>query len=209
MTAQVQDHFTYQGAKFSLVAMSPSEKKLFDPHDYGLDPMGFCTNCWDGYWCDFDISDALYLEKLTIFCPDFNYPDICGRKVSFPLPEGIDLNDKEVWKDVWKNHMDYKYYENMHLRISFTGKLLAGSDFLHAYYIHMGYQRAYTYEKLYEFEFVDGKLVNTTDLSDKAAELRKQINELGWEEFESRKDIFRFIDHSFSLDYGDKGILDN
>ena len=170
-----------------------------------MDPVGFCTNCWDGYWCDFDISDALYLEKLSIYCPDGKYPDICGRSLSIPVDKDLDPEYEKVFGKIWKNETGYKYYENMHLRIPFTGKLLAGTDFIWDYYIHMGYQRPYAYEKLYEFEFADGKLVKTTDLSDKAAEMREQISKLGWEEFESRKDIHGFINRSFSLDYEDKG----
>ncbi len=205
MTAQVEDQFTYKGIEFSLVAMSPSDKKLFDPHDYGLKPMGIWTSCWDGYWCEFDISDALYLEKLSIFCGDLRYPDICGRSVSMPIDKNLDLEDEKVFEELWKSNTDYKYYENMHMQIPFTGKILVGADFLWEYYIHMGYQRAYAYKRLFEFEFAEGKLVKTTDLSNKAEEVRGQINKFGWEAVESRKDLFGFIDRSFSLDYEDKG----
>ncbi len=205
MTAQVSDQFTYKGADFTLAAMSPSGKKLFDPHDYGLKPMGIYSSCWDGYWCEFDISDALYLEKLYIHCEDLRYPDICGRKVSMPVDESLDPEAKEFFEELWKSNMDHMKYENMHLLIPFTGKLMAGADFLWEYYIHMGYQRAYAYKKLYEFEFIGGSLVRTTDLSSKAAGMREKIKKLGLESIESRNDLIGFIDRSFSLDYDDKG----
>ena len=91
MTAQISDSFTYQGNSYTIVAIS-ANRKLFTPEDYGLHPDSIETSCWDGYWCEFEISDVLYLQRLAVHCDDGNYPDICGRSVSGLPDSGHEQN---------------------------------------------------------------------------------------------------------------------
>ncbi len=200
MTAQISDTFTYQGSDYSIVALS-SEQGLFDPEDYGLHPNAIETCCWAGFWCEFEISDALYLQRLAVHCGDGNYPDICGRSVSIRSGVSSEQNIAAAYRF---GDTGYRFYENIKLKIPYTGKILAGSGFIHQYYIHMGFQRAYAYRKLLEFEFEDGILIRTTDLSDQAGEYRKKIDDVRIDEFEHRSDIPTFIRRSFSQSYDDK-----
>ena len=200
MTAQISDTFTYQGDSYKIVAISAA-LKLFDPGQFGLHPTAFQTCCWDGYWCEFEISDALYLQKLAVYCADGNYPDILGRSVSAQSDSG---QEQYVAAHFSFKNSGYQFYENMNLKILYTGKILVGSGFIQSYYIHMGYQRAYAYRKLLEFEFEDGIVKNVEDLSEKAEEYRKRIHETGMGDFEDRSDIPLFVRRSFSLNYDDK-----
>lgn len=205
MTAQISDKFTYQGNSYTIVAISEN-RKLFDPEEYGLHPDSIETCCWDGYWCEFEISDALYLQRLSVHCDDGNYPDICGRSIGEPTRS---RHEQAVAASFRFGDTGYQFYENMNLKIPYTGKILVGSGFIRRYYIHMGYQRAYAYEKLLEFEFEDGNLKNTSDLSDKAEEYRKKIENTNVNDLEHRSNIPLFIHRSFSLSYDDKAWWNN
>ncbi len=200
MTAQISDSFTYQGNSYTIVAIS-ANRKLFTPEDYGLHPDSIETSCWDGYWCEFEISDALYLQRLVVHCDDGNYPDICGRSVSGPIDAGHEQNVAASYQFA---DAGYQFYENMNLKVPYTGKLLVGSGFIHRYYIHMGYQRAYAYKKLLEFKFEEGNLKSTTDLSSLAEKFREKIGETNVHDFEHDENIPLFIQRSFSLSYDDK-----
>ena len=81
----------------------------------------------------------------------------------------------------------------------YTGKIVVGKDFLQEYYIHMGYQRAWSYKILKEFVFEEGVLVDVIDHSDMAKELRKQIKEDPdfWDKLHSN--IPLFVENSFDL----------
>ena len=65
----------------------------------------------------------------------------------------------------------------------------------------MGFQQGWAYKELVEIEFKDGCLVNERNLSEKAKEIRKVIDD-GTIVRES--DLVRFIAKSFSLDYKTK-----
>ena len=68
----------------------------------------------------------------------------------------------------------------------------------------MGYQRAYAYKKLLEFEFEEGNLTRTADLSDKAKEFRKKIGRKNTHDYGFEGNIPLFIQQCFSLSYDDK-----
>lgn len=198
MTAQIGDSFKYQGKKYEIVAKS-DEKRLFDPTDYGLHPSSISTDCWAGFWCEYDITDALYLQTLTIHCDDGNYPDICGRNTGIPYAVMQILASSPDFSNT-----GYFFYEKMNLKIPYTGKILVRTDFIHKYYIHMGYQRAYAYKELLEFGFEEGNLAGAKDLSNKAKEFRKKIGKKNTHDYGFEGNIPLFVKQSFSLSYDDK-----
>jgi len=207
MTAQIPDIFTYGETDFSLIAITPSEAELFDPRDHGLNPSRHGTACYRGYWCGFEITDALYLENLLVWCMDHKYPPLCGIRPELDLdperkPDPLDWDACGEYRQFME---DFNHYSGLHMKIPFTGKLLAGTGFLEEYHIHMGFQRAFAYEKVFEFEFAGGDLVRTADLSRKAAEMRERIQRSEPVETVDRTDPFDFVRRSFSLDYGVKG----
>lgn len=69
---------------------------------------------------------------------------------------------------------------SLNMEIPYTGKVLVGEGFLSKYYIHMGYQRPWAWEKLTEFLFLDEKLIEINDQSSIAAKIREKI-QLGYD----------------------------
>ena len=86
--------------------------------------------------------------------------------------------------------------------IEYTGKLVLGNGFIWDYYIHMGFQRAWAYEKVIELIFEKGVLVNVIDHSEKVKEIRAEIN-AGVKDSRERN-THTFVDKSFSMKLEDK-----
>lgn len=156
MTAQIGDKFYYKGNRYEFVSLENEIK--FHPRDLGLTPMGCCTCCWRGHWCEYEISpEGLFLQNLFICTMGDNYPDVDGVKV---------LGEKSV--------MGCSVYPNLNKKVSYNGKLIVGTDFLREYYIHAGYQRPWAYKTVLEFSFEDGKMVAIKDISSKMQEIREK-----------------------------------
>lgn len=60
--------------------------------------------------------------------------------------------------------------------MSFTGKILAGDDFLREYYNHAWFQFPWAYKKLTELIFKNGHLIETIDQSQIASDIRNKID---------------------------------
>lgn len=192
MTAQAGDRFTYNNLEYSVVALSGPVQ--FDPKDYGITPEAICTACWNGYWCDYNISDkGLILQNLYINSKDGYYPEINGVGV-----------EKENGKK--RHNMGHHLYKDIGLPIAYSGKIVAGRDFMNQYYIHMGYQRAWAYKILLEFVFEAGALAETIDHSAAAASLREELQTAGDDISSPRSEdeIRKFVEDSFSLELGVK-----
>jgi hypothetical protein len=192
MTAQIGDKYFFDGDAYSIVAMS--ERLSFNPVDYGLTPRFACTACWDGYWCDYDISEkGILLKNLYINCADNSYPETNGVSVS-------DFSEEE------HNHWGHHVYENINIPMKYSGKIVVGKGFIQKYYIHMGYQRAWAYETLVELVFEKGVLTQKIDHSGVAEALRKSLDKTGGAQ--AGESIFgqlsgsteQFVEESFSLD---------
>lgn len=194
MTAQIGDSFIYDGNAYVIVAESLG-KELFSPSEYGLKPTPFSTACRNGYWCNYEISDALYLQNLFIHCSNGKYPDINGKSVN--IPPKYDRKKQAVESLLFGDN-GYRIYGNLNLKILYTGKILVGSGFIHRYYIHVGYQRAIAYKKLLEFEFEEGRLKNIEDLSKKAREKRKKMEEMYRNNLGTPPNKFSTTDQGFS-----------
>lgn len=192
MTAQIGDSFKFKDRKYSIVAISEPIK--FDPKMFGITPQWVSTACWNGYWCEYDITEeGIFLENLYIKSKNDFYPEINGV---LPMCEG---ETGEMDK-----YMGHHLYKGVHLKMDYEGRILVGTEFLQEYYIHMGYQRAWAYKVLKEFVFLDGELVEINDLSEVAQEMRNRIDQDKnfWDKLHS--DILKFINDSFSLDYEEK-----
>lgn len=192
MTAQIGDSFKFDGQDYTIVALS--EYIRFDPREYGITPEAACTACWAGYWCAYNIKeDGIYLEDLYINSKDDYYPEILGVNP---------VSEEETGNKF--SYMGHHLYKGINLKMPYTGKLLVGKDFMHEYYIHMGYQRAWAYKTLIELVFESGVLIEKNDQSDIAEQIRKKIKNEQRFEKKLRRNIPRFVDESFSLDYGIK-----
>ncbi len=190
MTAQVGDRFFLEGDGYSIVALSNPIQ--FQPEEYGMIPEACCTACWNGYWCDYHISEeGIRLQNLYIHTKDEIYPKI----------NGIGPEEKSKKYHLYMGHC---LYRNLDLPMEYTGKILVGKDFIRTYYMHMGYQRAWAYEVLKELVFENGKLVQTVDHSHMAKQLREEIESRTVENGGKDDDIRQFVKKSFSLKLEDK-----
>lgn len=197
MTAQTGDKFLYDGDNYSIVAFSVPLK--FDPKTYGFTPKPFSTGLWDGYWCNYTISDkGIFLDKLFINCKNDEYPLLNGKKFS------VDDEGKPI------EYMGYRVYNDLNIKLEYTGRILVGDEFIQDYYIHMGYQQAYGYKVLKEFVFRNGELIEANDRSKEAAVFRKIAER--YDEIlvknnmydKKRKNDNNFVEKCYSLDYKDK-----
>ena len=162
MTAQIGNQYRCCGNDYTIVTRS--DPMPFHPSEYGIVPEAACTACWSGFWCVYNITDdGIFLEDLFVNSRDDHYPAINGI-----------LPDQQEENNVF-TYMGHHRYGGLNIKIPYTGKILVGSEFLHEYYIHAGYQKPWAYKKLVEIVFKDGKLVETNDQSRIAAKLRKKM----------------------------------
>ena len=194
MTAQIGDTLKFQDREFSIVAMKPPLQ--FYPEKYNITPEMICTACRKGFWCSYNISDgSISLEDLYINSKNNFYPEIEGV---FPQPsDGTKIID----------YMFHHLYKNLNIKILYSGKILAGDEFISDYYIHMGYQRPWAYKTLKELVFKCGELMEINDQSQIATKMRERID--SDKDFcknlrESGEDASKFINDSFSLDFKTK-----
>ncbi len=192
MTAQIGDRFKFEGKEYSIVAIStPLE---FDPLKYGITPEAACTACWRGFWGVYNITETgIFLEDLYINSKDDYYPEIEGV-----LPLSEDEPSKRF------SYMGHHLYKGLNIKVPYSGKILVGNEFIDKYYIHMGFQRAWAYKELTELVFENGELLETIDQSQVAADLRAKIDNDKQFDKKLHCNIPRFVDESFSLDYGIK-----
>lgn len=189
MTAQLSDIYYYRGEEWDIAAV---EKVWpFDIKSLGVKPVPPHTACWNGYVCEYAIEkDKLLLQNLQL-CLDEEYPEINGVKaVNNP-------KDKVV---LW----GFKKYEEINIKVKYSGGLIIAREFIDDYYIHMGYHHPYAYRQVYELIFEDGNLVEEINRSDDMERLREE------EKLDSSRGI-RFklkesVEAAFSLDYSNKWI---
>lgn len=169
MTAQRGDIYKHQKYEYSIVRMSPGTN--FNPTKYGIISESISTDCWDGYWCAYGLENGkLCLKELYINSQNGQYPPIKGI-----------LPDRRC-RLFGHNYIEYDGYHrySLNMEIPYTGKILVGEGFLSKYYIHMGFQRPWAWEKLTELLFLDGRLIEVNDQSSVAAKIREKI-QLGYE----------------------------
>lgn len=195
MTAQIGDTFKFKGEDYSIVAISTPIG--FNPQNYGITPEPICTACWNGYWCEYEISDTgIFLKDLYINSKDDYYPEI----------NGVSPQNKKKEGKRQHQYMGHHLYKNLNISLEYTGKILVGKGFLREYYIHMGYQRAWAYEVLEELVFQKGKLIKTFQHNEMARKIREEIDSESSNKEKTSKDINipLFVEKSFSLDMKDK-----
>lgn len=203
MSAQIEDVFRVNDQDYKLIAMSALIP--FVPQDYGLNPQYRSTACWRGYWCEYNINlSSLFLQNLYMYNSENHYPDINGVSVSpQTYHEVIGYSYKNGPRKLLReDHSGHRKYENVNLRIPFTGRILVGDRFIQEYYIHMGFQRSWAYEVLKEFVFEQGNLKETNDYSEIAKIIRQRMDDSNIDPRRPEgSDMLRHIKNSFAQDY--------
>jgi len=167
---------------------------LFDPLSVGVMPRALSSACWRGYHCVYRVTDAaLELGELTLGLSDDDLA--LARRAALPGFEGLTPED-DRWSGV--------VYRGLARRVPFTGGALLADGFIQELYVHMGYHPAWKYREVHELLFEDGRLLHAHDRSSVIAELRARLahDPLQPGVTSSRDDIARWVESTFSLDYG-------
>ena len=174
MTAQISDTFMFKGEEYALVGISGGD--LTSPYDFGMTPEALHTACWRGFYSTYEITDeGIFLKDMTMRERDGNY-----RPINNIMPK---VTDGEA------------HYTDVHILVSFTGKLRLAKDFIDELHIHMGFQKPSAFRKVLDLSFEDGLLKNVKDRSVEMEQKRGAFKK----EYESKGTI-EGIDDAFSLD---------
>ncbi|MFX1374771.1 MAG: hypothetical protein ACFFA0_03060 [Promethearchaeota archaeon] len=181
MTAQIPDEFKLNGESFSLVGLKG--KGLFNPGDFGITPYFTCTACWRGYVMKYHFTrDQLILDEML---------------VNVDNPPKINGVEPHQGDDLFKFH-----YKNLNLKTKFNGSVLLAKDFIQSMYVHMGFQRPMAFKTVVEIQVKNGNIISLKDLSKQMAEQRKKDVYKGAQpQSNSKEDIERWVERTFSLDY--------
>lgn len=194
MTAQISDSFIYNGEPYSLTGFT--EEISFHPENYEISTMSASSACWRGFYRTFSAENSeLVVKNLNVNDAKINENPF-GPKINGVKPK---LNKGEI---VFFN----KTYENIDLKIDFTGSFLIGKDFIRDLYVHMGFHPAWKYETVFELTFENGNLKAVENLSEKMREVReewsKQKNKKGEET--GNHDMAEWIKKTFDQKYNRK-----
>lgn len=195
MTAQIHDEFMLKGKDYSIVGVNG--RALFEPQQYGLEPVSLCSACWRGFYCKYTLVnerlllDTLYIstsDKVTSDLKTRLGPELFGIKPSKP-------EERFSW---------FEYcYSGLNLPVNFTGGLLIANGFINEFYVHMGFHPAWKFKKVYEMLFQDGVNIELLDISQKIEVIRAKMREQPLEPGDDAKlrDLEKWISSCFSLDY--------
>ncbi|MGL4336057.1 MAG: hypothetical protein ACRCST_04115 [Turicibacter sp.] len=178
MTAQIEDSIKFLYKKYDIVAIQKSWP--FHPEDIDMLPVGCSSDCWRGFVCEYAVTTkGLKLKNLYINVEE-DYKPINGV-------EAVPSN------------MGMMVYKNLNLDIEYSGGIIIAADFMHEYYVHMGFQAPVSYKTVYELVFDKGQLIEKIDHSDKMKKVREENEFINHE-----RDNVYGICEAFSLDYGNK-----
>lgn len=202
MTAQISDRIVFEANTLWIAAICGGA--LFDPESIGIKPVPTNTACWRGFHCVYSVEESrLWLSKFTI---GIHQSDVrLGRVSPFgktPKPS-TRLGYIRAEKPIGIHPIDYDV-DDIHEPIEFSGGILAGADFIQELYVHMGFHPAYKFNHVLELIFEDGKLLQSHDRSEQARLIREELKNARAADrpADQIEDIERFIETSFSLDYG-------
>ena len=181
MTGQISDSFLYEGEVYSLVGYDKGEP--FTPLDYDILPKAPHTACWRGF--------VLYykLDNKTLLLQDMQLNADEAKEINGVKPKKTEESIKF-------------HYQDLNLKLDYTGKLLIARDFIKEMYVHMGFQRASSYRKVVELKFKNGELLETNDLSEKMKKRRKEdSDEDAIPKSMGEGDLMEWIKRTFSRKY--------
>ncbi len=181
MTGQISDKFRYNGEIFELVGIDGNG--LFTPDDFGMVTRPGSTACWRGFCMSYNcVNGELLLEEMDI-----------NTQNAVPVNDIVPREGEYGFSHV---------YENLMLKVPFTGKIRIAKDFISTMYVHMGFQSAESFETVIEIEFEGGNVVQERNLSllmkerrDKGLEKPNQPPSMGDD------DVRDWISDRFSQDF--------
>jgi len=194
MTAQFSDTVTYRDEQYDLAGVSG--EGVFDPFDHGMAPVSWCTACWNGFVCHYEVADdQLRLDGLRVCLTPLLGPGERGETVAAPPLFG---------KQAERVGDTFEYvYRDLAGSVAFTGGLLLCGDFIADLYVHMGFHPAWKYRRVHELIFDAGRLTAAADRSAEMRELRESMADapLGPPHNAGGETILAWIEKTFSRDY--------
>ena len=158
MTGQISDTVIFKRKKYSLAEFEG--EGLFDPTKFGIQPGATSSANWRGFVCTYKVyRRRLKLSDLSINIPNHEY-----KKLFRALNIEFDPNVNELFY--------FKYLSQMLVDINFSGKMLIGRDFIRGFYIHMGFQSAFSYQDVWLLEFSEGHLQLAENISAEMKDMR-------------------------------------
>lgn len=175
MTAQISDSCVYKNKRYEIIGIDGAG--FFAPISLDMIPEMIHTACYRGYCSIYEFKkDHLYLQQLMIREKNGYYPAIGGVD-----PE----------KDEYSAN-----YHNLNMPVPFTGKLRLAKNFIKELYIHMGFQKASAFKKVFDFTLNKGLVAEVLDRSEEAAKIRGAFKK----HYLSDANRFQSIADAFSLD---------
>lgn len=153
MTGQIPDSFLYEGEVYSLIGIE--EEEPFSPLNYDILPEMASTACWRGF--------VLYYKL------DDNYLTLQDMQLNTQEAKKINGVKPKKTEDMFKFH-----YQDLNLKLDYSGKLLIARDFIDEMYVHMGFQRPISFRKVVELDFNNGELLSVNDLSEQMENRRNK-----------------------------------
>ena len=203
MSSFVHDRIVFGRQDYAIAALSGG--KLFNPLEWGFVTRPISQSF--GYHCQYMVEDGrLVMDYAEVYDRSGKFPDING--VSGKLEEPHDMacyNGNFNWS-VEHDYQDtrFRVYDNIGLKIQYTGKILAGWDLKMELFEDLGYQKPYAYTEVIELYFEEGKLVKAIDRSRAAESVRNMIYQGQFLEMDPEMPQDEYIRKCFSLDYKDK-----
>ncbi len=172
MTAQINDFFRHNENEYVLAGIS--EGSLFEPSILNLIPYRVPHYCNRGYYATFALSNLqIILDDLHI---NHVEEDENFQRLDPPVINGVSPTPPKGIYD------GFYHYEGLRYYLKYSGGLLLADRFIDELYVHGGFQPAWKYEKVIEFIFEDGILLNQIDRSEMIAQIRTQFIKLGNDE---------------------------
>ncbi len=178
MTGQLPDSFLYEDEVYSLISIADEEP--FTPLDYDIIPQMASTACWRGF--------VLYykLDNNSLILQDMQLNTKEAKEINNIKPTKT--------KDMFRFH-----YQDLNLKLDYSGKLLIARDFIDEMYVHMGFQRPIAFRKVVELDFKNGELLSVNDLSEQMENRRNKAPADGARPKTMKdKDVKNWIKDTFS-----------
>jgi len=195
MTAQMHDRAIFQGKEFDLVGVNGLE--LFNPEKFEIKTAGISSACWRGFLCQYTIREnALTLDNLQVSSGHLGRTKFSPKKC--PVINNISPFYTEDRGSPFNN-----MYENLNLKMEFTGGILIADSFIYKLGVNMGFHPAWKYRLIYELTFDNGQTINIQDISKKMEEIREEMIQHPLEPGSdaSYMEHARWVNSTFSLVY--------
>ena len=184
MTAQVHDRVVWRYRDHLLVGVNGAP--LFDPSEYGLRTAPTTTANWRGWVARYGIQD----DRFTLM--ELTDVGLFLEPGESPPPIG-DVAAQNESAHVYR-------YPDLHLHVSFTGRLIIARGFIQSLYRHMGFHPAWKFEESWEIDLDQGLVTQVREITEEMRMMREKI-ETGEKEDPDSPTRAGWIERTFRLDF--------